>query len=115
MRLYILKGPSKTTLPQLKYYWGVVVKAICGETGYTKAEIHLYNKHKFGMRTTVEIGGETVERVHGLRISKEVTQKFIEDVMRFWSEKTGIEFPTTDQLSEAQIVEAYNEPEDDYE
>jgi len=114
IRIYILRGEQKRTIPQLRYYWGVVVKAIVGETGYTKNEVHNYNKHKFGLRTTVTMGGEVIEQVHGLRVNRETTKKFIEDVIAFWQEATGIDIPSPEDLTEEQIIEAYNE-EGEYE
>lgn len=82
---------------------------ISGETGFESEVIHLYNKQHFGYRTTVEIGGEVIERVHGVRHSKEKTAEFIDKVIMFWSEKLGVYFPQPGELTQEQYVESYNE------
>lgn len=107
LNIYILPVKAKRSLNQLRYYWGVVVRTISGETGYTPEEIHAYNKFKFGLRVQVEIAGEIIEEVKGTKVGKKDMADFITRVIQFWAEKAGIEFnfdPTDEQWIEAQEI-----------
>ena len=40
IRIIITKYKRKRTLPQNRYYWGVVIKILSNHTGYTDDEMH---------------------------------------------------------------------------
>lgn len=107
--IFITPSKAKRSLNQLKYYWAVVVKAVSFHTGYTPEEIHLYNKHKFGLRITKEIAGEIIEEVKGTKVGRKEMSDFIARVIQFWSEQTGLEFgiePTEEEWIEGQQIES---------
>lgn len=111
LRIYILKGPQRRTLPQLKYYWGVVVHIISERIGHHPEDIHEFNKINFGFRTTIEIGDQVIEKIHGLKYGKDKTKEFIDKVIQHWEEKLGEHIPAPNELSESELIEAYNRTE----
>lgn len=107
--VYVLRAEEKRSLPQLRYYWGVVVKEISEASGETRERIHLYNKHTFGLRVTSEIGGIIIEEIKGTKVSKKELTEFIDKVAQFWSEQLGITISTPGGLSQAEYIQAYND------
>lgn len=77
-------------------------------TGYEPEDIHAFNKVSFGLRTTVQIGDQVIERVHGLRVGKKQTAEFIEKVIRHWEEKLGEHIPQPNEMEEEDLIKAYN-------
>lgn len=110
-RVYVLQGPPKRSIPLMRYYFGVVVWTVTERTGYEKEDIHAFNKKHFGDVTIVEIGGEKIERVHGLRQPRDKAKRFVDKVIQHWEEQLGEHIPAPNEMTEGQIIEAMERSE----
>lgn len=56
---YIVVKPYRKTRSdnQNRYYWGVVIKLLCDELGYSDEEMHEVLKQRFLMREKVQVAG----------------------------------------------------------
>lgn len=53
---------KKRSVPQNKYYWGVIIKMLCDLTGHEKDEIHEYLCNKFiGADKSMYLFGEMIK------------------------------------------------------
>ena len=82
------------TLPQNRYYWGVVLKYVSSYTGYTNEEAHDLFKDAFLIKKTVTIGSKTVERTPSTtELSTIEFNTFIDCVCRYVAEELGPYIP----------------------
>jgi len=82
------------TLPQNRYYWGVVLKHVSDYTGYTDEEAHDLFKDTFLTKKTVTIGSKTIERTPSTtELSTIEFNEFIESVCRYVASEIGLAIP----------------------
>lgn len=102
----MLTVPEKKTLPQLRYYWGVVLEDIADMTGYYPDEIHDFNKKNFGVKSTYFIGDEAAELIKGLsKMGKKQASIFIDRVIQHWTDQ-GVIIRSPDQLTQEEFIQA---------
>ena len=61
VRVWVTKDTRIRTPRQNRYYWGVVIKMISDQTGYTKEEMHEALKNDFLGRRFIEFGTKELE------------------------------------------------------
>lgn len=85
-----LKGRS---IPQNKYYWGVIVKSVADETGHSVNDVHDFFKTKFLSRK-VSIGGSE-QTITGSTSELDVAEfeEYAEKCRRFAGEVLGLIIP----------------------
>ena len=98
----IEKYKKKRSNEQNAYYWGVVVKLISDETGYTKEEIHdLLASHFIGTKK-IRVGGIEKEVY---KSSTELTTSdfmgFIAEVQRWAAEKLSLYLPDPNEFEKS--------------
>ena len=86
---------AKRTIPQNAYYWGVVLKTISKETGYTSEELHEFFKRIF-LKKEIVIGGKVYEiSISTRKLKKDQFSEYIEmikAIFEFWEmEKLWLE------------------------
>lgn len=81
----IEKYKKQRTTPQNSYYWGVVLKYISDETGFSVEEMHEVLKFKFLQKSKVTKGGQLETYIQST--SELTTEEFEEflDKVRLWS------------------------------
>lgn len=84
------------SLEQNAYYWGVVVKILAGETGYTKDEMHEALKVKFLTYENVK-GIPTV--LSTTKLNTKQFEVYLEMVRRWAAMDLGIVIPEPNQIS----------------
>ena len=111
--IFVLPAKHKRSLPQNRYYWGVVLEDIADQTGFWPDEIHDFNKVNFGMKTTYYIDGEAHELVKGLsKMGRVKATEFVNRVIEHWTSK-GIAIREPNQLTQEEILQAQiADPED---
>lgn len=103
--IYVLRKAEKVTLPQLRYYWGVVLEDIADQTGYWPDEIHDFNKKNFGLKTSYYIGDEAHELIKGLsKMNKKQGIDFITRTIEHWTSK-GVTIREPVHLSDAEMMD----------
>lgn len=97
VRLTIGRYYPERTTEQNKYYWGVVLKVISDETGYTPDEIHEIMKYKF-LRKELEHKGQKYAYVRSTTAldTKEMTD-YIEQIRDYWATQ-GIYIPDANEV-----------------
>lgn len=84
--VYVMLKEEKRSLPQNRYYWGVVLEDIADQTGYWPDEIHDFNKKNFGMKTSYYIGDEAHELIKGLsKMGRKRATEFINRSIEHWT------------------------------
>ena len=74
---------AKRTIPQNAYYWGVVLKTISKETGYTSEELHEFFKRIF-LKKEIVIGGKAYETsISTRKLKKDQFSEYIEKIKGF--------------------------------
>lgn len=88
------KWENKTSDPQRKYYWGVLVKQVSDYTGYTKEETH----GKFGWlsRREESKGTPRIKSITELN-TKEMEEKN-EFLRMYFAEKLGMNIPLPNEI-----------------
>lgn len=100
------EAAEKTTLPQLRYYWGVVLEDIADQTGYYPDEIHDFNKKLFGLKSSYFIGDEAMELIKGLsKMNKKQASDFIDRVINHWTSH-GVIIREAQQLTDEDVLTA---------
>lgn len=90
------------SLPQLRYYWGVIVEAISDHTGYSPEEVHEILKAKFLPKKLAvangngEIKGEFVIGGTTTTLNKIEFGEFCESIRRWAAEDLGVVIPDPD-------------------
>ena len=113
--IFVLEKEQKVTLPQLRYYWGVVLEDIADQTGYWPDEIHDFNKKLFGLKTAYYIGDTAHELIKGLsRMNRKQGTDFISRAIEHWMSH-GIIIREPTQLSNEELMELLvkTEPNED--
>lgn len=85
-RVYVIVDEEKQqrSINQNNYYWGVVVKILSNELGYTQEEMHEILKAKFSPKDVKEVAGEQI--VIPKSTTKQKTDEFetyLEHIRRF--------------------------------
>ena len=94
MDVSIVPFKKDRTLPQNRYYFGVVLKHICEYTGFTALECHDLFKDSFLPKKTVTIGSKRIERTPSTtELSTIEFNSFIDDVTRYVAEELGLYIP----------------------
>jgi hypothetical protein len=87
---------------QNKYYWGVVIKTLSDETGFTPEEMHDVLKWKFLKYSKVLPNGEQVEVTESTTdLDTKEFEDFMEQVRRFAITELDILIPLPNELLEA--------------
>jgi len=98
IEFFVRKITRIRSLPQNRYYWGVVIPYICEETGMDKDKIHFALKEKFLARR---------DKATGLKIVKSTTELTIEqfrlylDLIQRWAaEFLSVTIPDPNQAAD---------------
>ncbi len=112
--IYVMDGKPNRSLPQLRFYWGVILRQVEDQTGYEREELHNFMKVKYGKRTITFIGADSFEEISGFRgkngFSRAESSEFIDKVIRWWTEK-GVVFTLEGDMTTEQYLSAYNDLE----
>ena len=107
-RVAILDEKPVRSIPQNKYYWGVVVKMIAEDTGNEPAYLHEELKKEFNPRAVIIkgdvklIGGPTSE------LKRKAFAQYM-DAIKVWAmEFLGIRIPEPNELTDEQLLELAN-------
>lgn len=127
--LYICSKRKSRTLPQNRYYWGVVLHTISQDTGIDVEDLHEYFKHKYTMRTQFYISqdlmevtadgviskarGEIMGGLHEVSMStKSMNTKefgeYIDKIIR-WASEQGMRIPQPNEIPEESLIEMINQ------
>lgn len=85
------------SLPQNRYYWGVVIPMICEETGMDKDQVHFALREKFLSRRDVDTGLLIVKSTTELTI--EQFRWYIDQIQRWAAEFLHIDIPDPNQVA----------------
>ncbi len=123
--VYICTKRKHRSLPQNRYYWGVVLHVISRETGIDPEDLHEYFKHKYNLRTefyneeklAVTEAGKLArfEILGGIRevpvstkmMSTKDFTEYLDKIVRWASEK-GMYIPKPNEIPEEQLIEMIN-------
>ena len=90
----IRTGKSTRSTRMNKYYWGVVIKYIASETGYTDEETHEYLKTKFLGYKVVTIAGERHPILNSsATLSTDDFQNYLAEIVRWAGEFLNLTIP----------------------
>lgn len=90
----IRTGKSTRSTRMNKYYWGVVIKCISSETGYTDEETHEYLKTKFLGYKVVTIAGERHPILNSsATLSTDDFQNYLAEIVRWAGEFLNLTIP----------------------
>lgn len=106
---YIFPAEARKTLPQLGYYWGVILEDIAGQTGLWPDEVHNQNKIMFGVRETILYTPDhkAYECVVGLsKMGKSRASEFIDRVIAHWVAK-GVYIREPNELTDDEVMMAH--------
>ena len=97
----IKKPEKRITNPQLKYYWGVLVKTVSDYTGYSKDETHA----KFGYMFRL-VKGKGTPYVRSLKdLTTIATEEQNENIRRWAAETLELSIKTPNEVDYSQIEE----------
>lgn len=103
----IKKSKRKRSLPQLRYYWGVIVSLICEDTGYFKNEVH---QILGGMFLSYNRDGRMFIRSTGDMNTLEIEQYF--EKCRIWAmNDLNIRIPLPNEMTEEMLIDIENRNE----
>lgn len=106
VELFAVYGDQKVSLPQLRYYWGIVLEDIADQTGLHPDELHDAHKAMFGLKTTYIFEDEVRERIYGLsKMGRRRATQFIDRVINYWTERSVI-IREPNSLTRAEMIEA---------
>jgi hypothetical protein len=104
--VFLVEKEERRSLPQLRYYWGVVLDDIANMTGYYPDEIHDFNKKLFGLKTMYFIGEEAAELIKGLsKMNKKQATEFIDRVVNHWTSQ-GVIMRQPEHISDEEFYQA---------
>jgi hypothetical protein len=99
VNVIVEKQKRQRSLPQNNWYWGVAIKMIAEETGYTPQEIHSLLKTLF-LKDLLIINGEPIEIVKST--TELDTKKFSQDYwqrIQVWAAETlNLNIPNPDEI-----------------
>ena len=88
---------AKRTIPQNAYYWGVVLKTISKETGYTPEELHEFFKRIY-LKKEIVIGGKTYETsISTRKLKTDQFSEYIEKIKGFVFLKLDLVIPEAEE------------------
>lgn len=104
--VYIVDAKSKRTIPQNKYYWGVVLTELAKEMGeMSTKEAHEICKYKFNYKDyrlkngdMIRVGQTTTD------MKKEEFGLYLDKVMSWAQEQFNCYIPSPEELSESDYV-----------
>ena len=102
--VYILDSKPVRSIPQNKYYWGVVLKTIADHTGYTSNEIHdvckmMHNPIEFKTKKGVmTFGGSTSN------MKKDEFSLYVDKIVNWAKEEMSLHIPTVQELEEQDYI-----------
>lgn len=105
--IYICDKSKSKTLPQLKYYFGVILRGISEVTGYTQNELYRFFEKEFCPMNTIEIQGKEVVIQDFKSLSSKAAGEVIERVIQWAGENLGLEFESREDLKDKDAEEAY--------
>ena len=104
--LYGLKGIVEVVVKNLhstrsnqqnRYYWGVVVKILCDETGYDQESMHEILKDKF-LQIKTQVFNEVVDTSRSTTSLNTVEMnEYLENIQR-WAAENGTIIPDPDEV-----------------
>jgi len=90
------------SLPENKYYWGVIVKILSDELGYTTNEVHEILKQRFISKVVFL---KTKDAVKEMRIPQSTTklktvefEEYLSSIRQWASMELGIYIPTPNEI-----------------
>ena len=84
---------AKRTIPQNSYYWGIVLKIISKETGYTSDELHEFFKRVY-LKKEITIGGKIYETsISTKKLKTDQFSEYIEKIKGFVFLKLDLVIP----------------------
>ena len=125
VNVYFCTARKSRSLPQNRYYFGVVLRVIEQDTGIEVEDLHEIFKHKFNLRTEFDLDGVSddftgtlaaVELMGGLRevalSTKRMSTKqftiYLDKITR-WASDKGMHIPQPNEIPESLLVELTNE------
>ena len=98
VNVIVEKKKRQRSLPQNNWYWGVAVKMIADETGYTPQEIHSLLKSLF-LKDLLIINGEPVEIVKSTTQldTKGFSQDYWQRIQVWAAEELNLNIPNPDE------------------
>lgn len=96
----VKKLSQDRTLPQLRYYWGVVIHLLSQHTGYEPEEMHKVVKFKF-LKAVTEKGDEYVRSLSTLipdPLDTSMMTEYIEQIRRWAVMDLGVTIPDPDKV-----------------
>lgn len=106
VRVLVTKDTRTRTTKQNRYYWGVVVKMIADQTGYTPEEVHEAMKTEYLGRRFVEFGRKEVQLSKSTKdIDTKEMSDYTERVRQFAAEFLQMVIPDPRQAQEAGLIE----------
>jgi len=95
VNLYIEEYKKQRSDNQNRYYWGVVIKILSDELGYTPEETHEALKIKF-----LRIKGEKLDTVKSTtKLSTKEAEDFYEEIRRWASVELSIDIPEPNEVN----------------
>jgi hypothetical protein len=91
LEVMVRKARKPRTLPQNRYYWGVIVEMLANHTGYTKEEMHDALKTEFLSFTDHETG-LTITR-STTELSTIEFRDYCDGIQRWAADKLGFVIP----------------------
>lgn len=97
--LYVQRLRAARSQQANRYYWGVVIKALCDHTGYTPDELHEVLKQKFLPKSLAlldgngDVKGEFVMGGSTAKLKVDEFHAYLEQVRRFAAEELGVYTP----------------------
>src|SRR5574343_332589 len=97
---YLVADEEKQTRSnnQNSYYWGVVLKILADELGYTIDEMHEVLKYKFLPKKEIDIKGEKVKIGSSAKLKTDEFEKYLEEIRIFASTSLGITIPLPNEV-----------------
>lgn len=108
--VYIVDSKPVRTIPQNKYYWGIVVKYIAEYLGYDSNEVHEILKYKFYYKDyntkegVIRVGQSTSS------MNKQEFTVYIDSIREWANDTLNVYIPTVEDLNQADF---YNLIEND--
>ena len=95
IEFFVRKVTRIRSMPQNKYYWGVVVVYICAETGMDKDQVHFAMREKFLSKRDIDKDLIIVKSTTELTI--EQFRWYIDSIQRWAAEFLNINIPDPNQ------------------
>ncbi len=123
--VYICSKRKNRSMPQNRYYWGVVLFVISKETGINPEELHEYFKHRFALKTEFHVEKNMAVTQAGLLVLNEISLKVQElsrptklmstkdfteylDRIIVWASEKGMYIPKPNEIPEEHLIEMIN-------